>query len=80
MFFDGSFNMLGNKRNGEFGQKMADAVNRGALKHLDISYNSLDKIECEVFGKGIIDNHTLWGLHILGNECIIDSMGFIRPG
>ncbi len=47
---------------------------------MDLSYNSLDKKACEELGKAIHDNHTLWGLHLLGNECILDSMGFIRPG
>jgi hypothetical protein len=72
--------MFGNKRNGEFGLKMGETVNKGFLKHLDISYNSMDKDECAIFGKTIIDNHTLWGLHMLGNECVVDSMNFIRPG
>jgi hypothetical protein len=80
VFLDGSFNMFGNKRNGEFGQKMGDAVNKGYLRHLDISYNSMDKEECEIFGKAIMENHTLWGLHMLGNECILDSMNYVRPG
>ena len=72
--------MFGNKRNGEFGQRMGDAVNKGYLRHLDISYNSMDKEECEIFGKAIMENHTLWGLHMLGNECILDSMNYVRPG
>lgn len=31
-----------------------------------------------VFGDGIKDNHTLYGIHVQGNECSIDSVGFIR--
>lgn len=57
---------------------MAEAVNKGLLKHLDISYNSMDKEECKKFGELIHDNHSLWGLHIMGNECLMDSMGFVR--
>lgn len=38
----------------------------------------MDKNECEKFGETIHDNHTLWGLHMMGNDCILDSMGFIR--
>jgi hypothetical protein len=41
---DLSWNMLGtkdNKKNAEVMQKLADIVNAGSLKHLDISYNSL---------------------------------------
>jgi len=74
---DLSWNQLGQKRNGEFGQAMAAACNNGILKHLDLSYNSLDKQECGVFAEGIKNNHTLWGLHMLGNDCVLDSSGFV---
>jgi hypothetical protein len=57
---------------------MGEAVNKGIIRHLDISYNSLDKNECEKFAETIYDNHTLWGLHIMGNECVLDSLGFVR--
>jgi hypothetical protein len=80
VLFDGSFNLFGGKRNGEFGIKMGEACNKGILRHLDISYNSMDKNECDKFGETIHDNHTLWGLHMMGNDCLVDSMGFIRTG
>lgn len=57
---------------------MGEAINKGLLRHVDISYNSMDKAECDKFGEIIIDNHTLWGLHMMGNECLLDSMGYIR--
>lgn len=79
-FLDLSFNMLGNRKNGEFGNKMGEACNKGYLRHLDLSYNSMDKNECETFAKAIHENHTLWGLHMIGNDCIVDSMGFVRAG
>ena len=53
-------------------------MNKGTLRHVDISYNSLDKAECDKLGEGIKDNHSLWGLHMMGNECLIDSLGYIR--
>lgn len=59
---------------------MGEACNNGVLKHVDLSYNSMDKSECEVFGLTIHSNHSLWGLHLMGNDCIIDSMGFVRAG
>lgn len=49
--FDGSFNQFGIKRNGEFGTKMGEAVNKGILRHVDLSYNSMDKLECQKFGE-----------------------------
>lgn len=76
--FDGAFNLFGVKRNGEFGIKMGEACNKGILRHVDLSYNSMDKNECEKFGETIKDNHTLWGLHMMGNECVLDSLGFVR--
>jgi hypothetical protein len=57
---------------------MAEAINKGLLRHVDISYNSMDKAECIKFGEIIYENHSLWGLHLMGNECILDSMGFVR--
>jgi hypothetical protein len=49
-FFDGSFNMFGIKRDGVFGAKIGEACCNGGLRHLDISYNSMDLNECTVFG------------------------------
>ena len=46
VLFDGSFNLFGQRRSGEFGQKMGEAINKGLLRHVDISYNSMDKAEC----------------------------------
>jgi len=80
VYFDGSWNAFGNLRDGQFGAKMAEACNNGYLKHVDISYNSMDEKDCKEFGEGIHDNHTLWGLHIMGNDCTLDSMGFVIPG
>lgn len=45
--------MLGNRKNGEFGNKIGEACNKGYLRHLDLSYNSMDKNECEAFSKAI---------------------------
>jgi hypothetical protein len=72
--------MFGNKRNGSFAQKFGDAINKGILRHIDISYNSMDVNECKILGELINDNHTLWGIHMLGNDCVVDSTGFIRAG
>lgn len=40
----------------------------------------MDENECKIFGEIIKDNHTLWGLHMMGNDCLVDSMGFIKLG
>lgn len=57
---------------------MGEAINKGILRHVDISYNSMDKEECAKLGETIYSNHTLWGLHMMGNDCVLDSLGFIR--
>jgi hypothetical protein len=49
------------------------------LRHLDISYNNLTFSDCEVLSSLLKDNHELIGLHMLGNECFVDSQGFIIP-
>lgn len=59
---------------------MGEACNNGIIRHVDLSYNSMDEKECEIFASVIHDNHTLWGLHMIGNSCILDSMGFVRSG
>lgn len=59
---------------------MGEACNNKVLRHVDLSYNSMDTKECEIFGATIHENHTLWGLHMIGNSCVQDSMGFVRAG
>lgn len=48
------------------------------MKHLDISHNKIKWEVLQIFGEVIKDNHTLWGLHLLGNEGKVDSLGFVR--
>jgi NLR family CARD domain-containing protein 3 len=48
------------------------------LRHLDISFNYLTALECSILGQGLTNNHEILGIHILGNEAIIDSQGFVH--
>jgi hypothetical protein len=48
------------------------------LVHLDISYNKIQKTDCLILGELILQNHTLLGLHIIGNDAEVDSLGFIK--
>lgn len=80
VFFEASFNAFGFKRDGEFGKRMGEACNNKILRHLDISYNSMDAKDCEAFAEQIHENHSLWGLHMMGNDCLVDSMGFVKAG
>ena len=41
--------------------------------------NKLSLIDSQVMNEGLIDNHTLLGLHMIGNEGRVNSLGFIQP-
>jgi len=49
------------------------------LFHLDVSYNSLRAVDCAHLGESLKHNHTLFGLHLSGNEASIDDVGFVIP-
>jgi len=49
------------------------------LFHLDISYNSLGSEDCAKIAAGLVDNSSLFGLHVAGNEAHVDEMGFLVP-
>jgi len=49
------------------------------LFHLDLSYNSFNVDECEAIAEGLQSNHTLFGIHLVGNEATVDDMGFVIP-
>ena len=49
------------------------------LVHLDLTMNKLSLIDSQVMNEGLIDNHTLLGLHMIGNEGRVNSLGFIQP-
>ena len=49
------------------------------LRHLDLSFNYLSKEQCTVIAKGLAENHSLLGLHVLGNYATVDARGFLQP-
>lgn len=49
------------------------------LFHLDLSYNGFCSAHCAALGEALRHNHTLFGLHVTGNEASIDDVGFIVP-
>jgi hypothetical protein len=49
------------------------------LTHLDISFNRIRANECRILAKALETNHTVIGLHVEGNACIIDAEGFLHP-
>ena len=63
-----------------FAKQISDmfAVNVKLL-HLDISNNHLTTADCVAMSEGLKKNHTLLGLHMVGNEGRIDSYGELVP-
>ena len=78
---DLSWNCLGNTMAtlsmGELAKALSDD---GPLVHLDLSYNSIQADACEILGQGLRQNHTLLGLHLVGNEAAVDAAGFVVAG
>jgi hypothetical protein len=50
-----------------------------SLLHLDLSQNNFTVMQLEVIAEGLKENHTIMGLHMEGNNCEVDSKGFVRP-
>jgi len=48
------------------------------LLHLDISFNGFKAPDMEIIGEGLKENRTLLGLHVIGNEGNVDSLGFVH--
>ncbi|OMJ72579.1 hypothetical protein SteCoe_28936 [Stentor coeruleus] len=49
------------------------------LQHVDLSNNYFCRKECEVIGEGLKDNQNIYGIHMQGNDCVVDSKGYIIP-
>jgi hypothetical protein len=48
------------------------------LLHLDLSHNELSRDLCMHMEPYLSTNHSLYGLHLAGNGCTVDSLGRIR--
>jgi hypothetical protein len=48
------------------------------LIHCDFSYWDFSFYECKVMNEGLEENHTILGLHMLGNKMNVDSLGFLK--
>ncbi len=47
------------------------------LIHMDLSHNGFKKTEIDVMSEGLKANHTILGLHMLGNDLSTNSQGFL---
>lgn len=48
-----------------------------SLVHIDLSKNHFSEDACRVIGKRAVKNHTIYGLHLAGNCCTVDTQGFV---
>ena len=59
---------------------LAQAIQQNrSLRHLDISYCKLSVDDCREIGTALTANSTIMGIHAEGNDCIVDSCGFVVP-
>lgn len=49
------------------------------LVHLDLSFNNLKSPDVQIMGEGLKANHTILGIHFMGNEAKVDELGFVTP-
>jgi len=75
---DVSWNCLGNTGGSASMAALSKALRQeSSLVHLDLSYNSLRAEDCRVLAEGLRDNHSLIGLHLVGNAASVDADGFV---
>ena len=77
---DLSWNLMSRDIEGSSIKAIAECVKKiKGLRHVDLSSNYLGMESCEILAKGFEENHRILGLHMLGNDCKVDSRGFIKP-
>lgn len=75
---DLSWNSIGSNATSEEIEKIASVVaKQRELLHLDLSYNYFTVDESRILGEALKHNHQILGLHMEGNNCKIDSNGFL---
>ena len=74
------WNMIGNFMSNSFADKLAIVLKDENLIHLDICHNSIKENTLLIIEQALYSNHSLFGLHVDGNECVIDSIGFMISG
>ena len=50
-----------------------------SLVHLDFSFNGFKADDIALIGEGLKHNHTILGIHMMGNEAKVDELGFVTP-
>lgn len=65
-------------KQGAVAKALMDGLGKRTLRHLDISFNSLNNQECHEIQLNIKKDHYLIGLHMIGNDCYLDPFGFVH--
>ena len=73
-----AYNSLGKSDSFALVESVQSAIWEEVLRHLDLSYNRMKKAVCEKLGMLIYDNHSLYGIHMEGNEWYVDKYGYIQ--
>jgi hypothetical protein len=75
---DISWNGLGRDNLSKTVTKMNDCfIKNNTLRHIDLSNNRFSTEESEILSRGIMQNHTVCGIHVEGNNCKVDAMGYL---
>ena len=78
--FDASFNNFAVTNGKEVAKAFSQMFkNNHYLLHIDISFCNFKAKHAERLNEGLIHNHSILGIHMLGNEAEVDAQGFIRP-
>jgi len=54
-------------------------ISNKTIIHVDFSFNNFKTADIQVIGEGLKSNHTLLGIHLMGNEAKVDELGFVMP-
>ena len=77
---DLSWNLMNRNLDEQTTRRISEIIrNLPKLRHLDLSSNYLGSNSCEILAKGLEDNHSILGIHMLGNDCRVDARGFLHP-
>jgi len=54
-------------------------IQNKTLIHFDLSFNNFKVGDIRHLGEALKLNHTLLGLHLMGNEAKVDELGYVTP-
>ena len=76
--FDISFNNIGSKTDTKLAETLKILfLTNSTLIHIDISHWKLTTQELKIINEGLTHNHSILGIHMVGNKGKIDTLGFI---